>query len=337
MTEVQWYPGHMTKARRMMEENIRIVDLVIEILDARVPLSSGNPDIDKMASGKSRILILGKADLADPAKTKQFEAWFRSQGFRTAVMDSRDPKSVQRVKELLLAVSSKKAERDLKRGILNRPVRAMICGIPNVGKSTFINSLAGRASAKTGNRPGVTTGRQWISVQTRAGSRSTGRQGDNARGRFEPGRSTAARSPRIEVLDTPGLLWPKFDDRAVGIRLALAGSVRDEILDETELAMELVGILGKDYPELFLKRYDNREGSSLLEPEEVSSFHEGTLSKTQRLAILGRIAASRSMLAKGSTCDAKRAAHVLIDDFRSGRIGRITLDEPPVLEEGESE
>lgn len=292
--DYQWYPGHMTKARRMMQENVRLVDLVIEILDARVPLSSRNPDVDQLAQGKQRMIILSKADLADPALTARFVSCFEEQGFSAIALDARTRKANAQIMKALQKITKEKKERDKKRGIQNRPVRAMICGIPNVGKSTFINSLSGRSSAKTGNKPGVTKGKQWISF---AG---------------------------LELLDTPGILWPKFEDQNVGIRLALVGSIKDEILDEEELARNLLRILLKRYPEALESRYfaGAGDGEQTVEFPEESAYNDRELHE-----ILVQIAGVRNLLRSGGERDPKRAAHLVLDDFRSGRIGAITLDE----------
>ncbi|MEE1165301.1 MAG: ribosome biogenesis GTPase YlqF, partial [Lachnospiraceae bacterium] len=212
--DVQWYPGHMTKARRMMEENIRLVDLVIELVDARIPLSSRNPDIDALCAGKGRVVLLCKADLADPAKTEEFMAWFREKGILAVAVDARERKAGEVVRRYIQDAGREKLARDRARGIVGRPLRAMVAGIPNVGKSTFMNSFAGRASTKTGNKPGVTRGKQWIRLG-----------GD------------------VELLDTPGILWPKFDNQEIGMRLALVGAVRDDILDKQELAVWLIDYL----------------------------------------------------------------------------------------------
>ena len=200
--DVQWYPGHMTKARRMMEENIRLVDLVIELVDARIPLSSRNPDIDALCTGKGRVVLLCKADLADPAKTEEFTEYFRGRGILAVAVDARERKAGEVVRRYIQEAGREKIARDRARGIVGRPLRAMVAGIPNVGKSTFINSFAGRASTKTGNKPGVTRGKQWIRLG-----------GD------------------VELLDTPGILWPKFDNQVIGMRLALVGAIRDEVLE----------------------------------------------------------------------------------------------------------
>lgn len=309
--DYQWYPGHMTKAIRMMKENIQLVDLVIEIVDARIPLSSRNPDIDELGKGKSRILIMGKADLADPALTEEFCRYFEERGMFVLAADSRSARSGKEVKAVIRKASAAKRERDLKRGIKGRPVRAMVCGIPNVGKSTFINSLCGRASAKTGNKPGVTKGKQWIALGN-----------------------------EVQLLDTPGILWPKFEDQSVGVKLALTGSIREEILDETELALELAAYLLTRYPSALQEKYGKTDRDLLMEEllERAVSGAEGRpLSGRTRLDIpeealyevLTIVAVNRNLLAKGQEPDMVRAAHLMLDDFKNGRTGRITLDPVP--------
>ena len=282
--DYQWYPGHMTKARRRMEQNLKLVDLVIELTDERTVPSGRNPDIDKMAAGKSRILLMTKSDLADDAVTARWVEYYRGQGIFTAAVNARNGAGLKAVKDLIEQASAEKQARDRARGILNRPVRAMIAGIPNVGKSTLINSLAGKASAKTGNKPGVTRGEQWI------------RGGKN-----------------LELLDTPGILWPKFEDRKVGIDLSLTGTIRDELLDETELAVFLGRCLKDHYPGTLHERYGIDEAA---EDERICAD----------------IAAARSLLAQGSAPDEKRAAKALIDDFRSGKLGKISLEFPDVTD-----
>ena len=278
--DYQWYPGHMTKARRRMSESLKLVDMVIELTDARTVRSGRNPDIDKLASGKSRILLMTKADLADERATALWIDHYKEQGIYCMALDARSRQSVKAVKKLIEEAGAEKRERDRARGIVNRPVRAMIAGIPNVGKSTLINSLAQRASAKTGNKPGVTRGEQWI------------RTGEG-----------------LELLDTPGILWPKFEDRQVGINLSLTGTIRDELLDEGELALYLCDYLTGAYPGTLSSRY-------------------GVQDDCVRDEILPGIAASRSLVRQGGEADVSRAAKALIDDFRTGKLGKISLEFP---------
>ena len=279
---IQWYPGHMTKARRMMQENIKLIDLIIELVDARAPLSSRNPDIDELGKGKARLILLNKADLASDRANDAWAAYFREKGCFVVKLDSRSKNGMKEVQTVIQDACKEKTERDRKRGILNRPVRAMVVGIPNVGKSTFINSFAGRACAKTGNKPGVTKGAQWIRL-----------------------------NKQVELLDTPGILWPKFDDQKVGLRLAMLGSVNDEILNLEELAAELGAFLLERFPETLTARY----GMTISESDG-------------KEAVLSGIADARGCLMKGGEPDLKKAASFLLDDFRRGRLGRITLEFP---------
>ena len=276
----QWYPGHMTKARRMMQENIKLIDLVIELVDARIPISSRNPDIDELGKGKSRIILLNKSDLADPVWNKKWVEYFSNQGMGVLEINSRTGMGIKSIQGLVQEVCKEKIERDRKRGIVNRPVRAMVVGIPNVGKSTFINSFAGKACAKTGNKPGVTKGKQWI--------------------RLNKG---------LELLDTPGILWPKFEDQQVGMRLAFIGSMNDEILIVEELACDLLDALKERYSENIEARY------GIKMQEKVADT-------------LALIAESRKCYSKGQELDLSKAAGIVIDDFRCGRLGRITLERP---------
>ena len=276
----QWYPGHMTKARRMMQENIKLIDLVIELVDARIPISSRNPDIDELGKGKSRIILLNKSDLADPVWNKKWVEYFAAKGMGVLEINSRTGMGIKSIQGLVQEVCKEKIERGRKRGIVNRPVRAMVVGIPNVGKSTFINSFAGKACAKTGNKPGVTKGKQWI--------------------RLNKG---------LELLDTPGILWPKFEDQQVGLHLAMIGSINDEILNVEELALSVIDYLTAEYPGTLEKRFG----------------FEGV---TDRVEILGEIARVRGCLKKGNELDYEKAARLLMDDFRSGKLGRITLEKP---------
>ena len=282
MVNYQWYPGHMTKARRMMEENIKLIDLVIELVDARIPLSSRNPDIDALGKNKSRLILLNKSDLADERAGKMWKEYFKGKGFHVLEVNSQSGSGIKQIHALVQEACKEKIERDRKRGILNRPVRAMVVGIPNVGKSTFINSFAGKACTKTGNKPGVTKGKQWIRL-----------------------------NKSLELLDTPGILWPKFENQETGLKLALIGSMNDTVVSVDEMAMDLIVMLRERYGGVLKKRYEI--------DEEQEAFE-----------VLRDIAKKRGCLLKGEELDTGKAAALLMDDFRSGKLGRITLEMPPV-------
>ncbi len=302
--QIQWYPGHMTKAKRAMQEDIKLIDLVIELVDARVPLGSRNPDIDELSKGKGRIVLLNKADLADDGCTERWISWFKEQGIHALRINARTGLGMKQIQPLVSEACKEKIERDRRRGIKNRPVRTMVVGIPNVGKSTFINSFAGKACAKTGNKPGVTKGNQWIRL-----------------------------NKTLELLDTPGILWPKFEDPNVGLCLAFIGSINDEILDKEELAAELIKNLSLRYGKRLNERYGieiENEGAAdeinmASDTPELSNESE----KTKRAwEVLRQIAKARSCLLKGNELDTKKAAGFLLDDFRSGKLGRVTLQMP---------
>lgn len=282
---IQWYPGHMTKAKRMMQEDIKLIDVVIELVDARIPLSSKNPDIDQLAKNKARIILLNKYDLANIEHTKAWKEWFESKGYFVALVNSKAGNGVKAVNDVIMEACKEKLERNKRKGIINRPIRAMIVGIPNVGKSTFINSFAGKAATKTGNKPGVTKGKQWIRL-----------------------------NKNVELLDTPGILWPKFEDQMVGVRLAMIGSINEEILNISELAMELIAFLSKHYDRALKERYEIETDGTPLE-------------------VLMRIAEARSCRLKGNELDVEKAARILLDEFRSAKLGRITLEFPETKKE----
>lgn len=275
-----WYPGHMTKAKRMMQEDIKFNDIVIELIDARIPMSSRNPDIDDLAKNKYRLILLNKSDLADERVTVKWVEFFEKQGIKVIKLDSRQLSGMKSVNNAILEVCKEKIERDRKRGIINRPVRAMIVGIPNVGKSTFINSFAGKACAKTGNKPGVTKGKQWIRL-----------------------------NKTVELLDTPGILWPKFDNEKIANDLAFIGSINDQILNLTELSLKFIESVKNDYAGIFTSRYDIEE-------------------KDDGVTMLGDIAIARGCLKKGGEPDYDKAAALIFDDFRSGKLGKISIEKP---------
>lgn len=292
----QWYPGHMTKAVRMMQENIKLIDLIIELVDARIPLSSRNPDIDELGKNKSRIVLLNKSDLADPAQNKQWMAYFQDQGAHVLEINAKSGSGVKSINGLVQEACKEKIERDRKRGIVNRPVRAMVVGIPNVGKSTFINAFAGKACAKTGNKPGVTKGKQWIKL-----------------------------NKNLELLDTPGILWPKFEDQEVGMRLAFIGSMNDEIIIQEELACDLIRVISMYYPKALAERYGLTSDSKPV-ADKTGEADAADMTEAQAVELLTKIAESRKCYTKGETPDLGRAAALFIDDFRSGRLGRMTLE-----------
>ena len=275
---INWYPGHMTKAVRQMKEDIKLIDLVIELLDARIPLSSRNPDIDDLGKNKARLVLLNKSDLADETDNNKWIQYFKDKGIIALKINSKNKQGIKEINNAVQIACKEKIERDKKRGIINRPVRAMVVGIPNVGKSTFINAYAGRAAAKTGNKPGVTKGKQWIKL-----------------------------NKNLELLDTPGILWPKFDNQTIGTHLAFIGSINDNILDVTELAYQLVKLLATTYPKVVVERY-KIEG------------HEDPLQ------VMYQVAEVRGCKLKGNQPDLEKTSKIIMDDFRAGKLGRITLD-----------
>lgn len=270
----------MTKAVRMMQENIKLIDLVIELVDARTPMSSKNPDIDSLAGNKARVILLNKADLADPAGNAAWTEYFKKKGFHVLEINARTGAGVRAVQGLVQEVCKEKIERDRRRGIKNRPIRAMVVGIPNVGKSTFINAFAGKGCTKTGNKPGVTKGKQWIRL-----------------------------NQNLELLDTPGILWPRFENQQVGERLAMIGSINDEILHADELAAAILIYLQKHYQGKIRERYEIEESGDAY-------------------AMLKEISIQRKCFLKGEEPDLLRTSRIIVDDFRGGRLGRITLESP---------
>ncbi len=276
----QWYPGHMTKAKRMMQENLMLIDLMIELVDARIPLSSRNPDIDELGRNKSRLILLNKSDLADASVNREWMEYFKGQGIHAVEVNSRSGAGVKSIQAVVREACRDKIERDRRRGILNRPIRAMVAGIPNVGKSTFINTFAGKACTKTGNKPGVTKGKQWIRLHK-----------------------------SLELLDTPGILWPKFEDQQAGMRLAWIGSMNDEILQIEELALELIGYLRIAYEGVLSNRFGIKENGENFE-------------------ILTQICIRRRCFLKGEEPDLRKASSILLEEFRSGKLGRISLERP---------
>ena len=275
----------MTKAKRQMQEDLKLIDLIIELVDTRIPLSSRNPDIDELGKNKARLILLNKSDLADERYNEQWSAYFQKKGFYVVKVNAKSGAGLKSIQGVIQEACKAKIERDRRRGIKNRPIRAMVVGIPNVGKSTFINSYAGKACAKTGNKPGVTKGKQWIRL-----------------------------NKTLELLDTPGILWPKFEDQEVGKRLAFIGSIKDEILNLEELSLELLDYIRTNYPGLLNTRYGIEE--------------EGT-----PVSLLEAVADKRKCLIRGQEIDYAKAAGIVMEEFRNGKIGRITLEFPPFEEE----
>lgn len=280
--QFQWYPGHMAKAKKAMQEDIKLIDVIVELVDARVPYSSKNPDIDALANGKARVLLMNKYDLADTKITDEWVKYYEDQGYFVTKVNSKNGKGIKEVNGIIQKACAKKIERDRRRGIINRPLRAMAAGIPNVGKSTFINSFAGKACTKTGNKPGVTKGKQWIRL-----------------------------NKNVELLDTPGILWPKFEDQQTGLNLAFTGAIKDELYNIYELSRLLAGFLNENYPDAIGSCYDIKVS--------------GTRNETE---ILKDIAEYRGCIKSGAEPDLDKAAKLLIDDFRAGKLGRITLEKP---------
>ncbi len=283
---IQWYPGHMTKTKRMMVENISLVDIIIELVDARIPYSSKNPDIDDLAKNKYRIILLNKCDLSEQKATALWEQYYKQKGFEVIQVNSIKGTGMVEVTNAARALMKDKIERQKARGRLFIPIRSMIVGIPNVGKSTFINKYVGKTTAKTGDKPGVTRGKQWIKLKK-----------------------------DFELLDTPGILWPKFDDKEVGLKLAFTGAVNDDILDLTTLATELINHLLLRHSELLQNRYQ-------ITFDTIEEPH----------IILEKIAIARGFKQKGGEPDIDRASKILLDEYRGGKLGNITLELPEELE-----
>jgi len=280
---IQWYPGHMTKTRRKLDADLKLVDAVCEIVDARIPMSSRNPDIDSICGNKPRIIILNRMDLADPEATKRWSDYFRQKGMAVVVTDCKSRKGINGFQPAVRSVLKEKIQRNAAKG-MNKPLKVMVVGIPNVGKSTLINQISGRKGAKAENRPGVTRGVQWVTVES-----------------------------SLLLLDTPGILWPKFDDPEVGMMLAYTGAIKDDILDIEELACRLIQLLHQRYPQALKDRYG-------IDAEEDLPGYE-------LLEMAGR---KRGFLVSGGEINTERMAKVLVEEYRSGKLGRFTLEEPEV-------
>ena len=290
---IQWYPGHMTKTRRQMEADLKLVDIVVEIIDARIPVSSRNPDIDTICAGKPRLIVLNRVDQADPAMSREWTAWFKGQGFSVLETDSKSGGGVGQFSAVVQGVLRDQIAKWREKGQVGRPVRAMVVGVPNVGKSTFINKVAKKKSAKASDRPGVTRGKQWVRVD----------QG-------------------LDLLDTPGILWPKFEDETTGMNLAFTGAVKDEIMDVETLGCHFMALLGERYPQALTESY---------KLPEVPIREEGENDVAWGYRILQACAAKRGMRISGGEVDTERMARVLLDEYRGGKLGRFTLEVPPSM------
>ena len=283
---IQWYPGHMTKTRRQIEADLKQVDAVCEIVDARIPMSSRNPDIDSICGNKPRVIVLNRMDLADPEATRQWAAYFKSKGMSVVCTDCKSRKGIADFAPAVRNACKEKIQRDQARG-MNRAVRLMVVGIPNVGKSTLINQISGRKGAKAENRPGVTRGKQWVTVDS-----------------------------TLQLLDTPGILWPKFEDPQVGLLLAATGAVKEDVLDLEELACRLMQLLWQRYPDAITERY----GIDGPDPETQFPGYD----------LLMQAGRKRGFLMRGNEINTERMAKVLVDEYRSGKLGRFTLEMPEV-------
>lgn len=280
---LSWFPGHMTKTRRMIAAEIGNMDAVCEIVDARIPLSSRNPDLDELTAGKPRIVVLNRADQADPAATARWSAYFRARGNAVIEADAKSGAGVKQFAPAVRTLLSDKIAAYRAKGQVGRVLRVMVLGVPNVGKSTFINKVSGRKTAKAEDRPGVTRAKQWVPVDK-----------------------------TLELLDTPGILWPKFEDPVVGMRLAFTGAIRDEVVDIEELAMRLMDYLGEHYPEALRNHYKIEA-----EPGE------------DGWTLVERAGRKRGFLISGGAIDTERMSRILLDEFRAGKLGRFTLELPP--------
>lgn len=280
---LQWFPGHMAKTHRMISEHIKLVDVVVELLDARLPLSSRNPEIDRIVGNRPRILVLNKADIADKSVTEQWQEWFTHQGYAVIAVDSQSGKGFSQLNAAIDKVMKEKFERDKAKGIQRHSIKLMVVGIPNVGKSSFINRLSGRGATKTGDRPGVTTAKQWIRI-----------------------------AGKYELLDTPGILWPKFEQPEVAKRIAFTGGIKDEIMDIEELSCELLLFLSRYYGTLLTERFKLTKDALELEPYD----------------LLEAIGKKRGCVISGGNIDTFRAASLVLDDFRAAKIGKISLEQP---------
>ena len=280
MPAINWYPGHMTKTRRMLQENLKMIDVVVEVLDARAPLASRSPDFDDLFAGKARVVLLNKSDLADSNATKRWITYYNRKGIEAAGISATGG-SAKKIAVALIEKAAKPRVDAMKAKGVNKVVRAMIVGIPNVGKSTLINRIAGQNRAEVGDKPGVTRGKQWVKI-----------------------------TPYLELMDTPGMLWPKLEDQELAKHLAFLGSIKDEVMDSEELALELLALLQS------------------MSPSQVTERYSKLTSETEKQDLLRAVCLSRGFLLRGGELDTERAAHVSLDEFRAGKVARVTLEQP---------
>lgn len=278
---IQWFPGHMKKTERQIEEDVKLVDIVYELLDARIPLSSKNPDIDRLSGNKPKIMLLNKSDLADADLTLKWIEYYKSENIEVIPVCAQTGDGIKQLKQITQSMLRDKIAKQKEKGIVGRGVKALIVGVPNVGKSSFINKISGRSSTKTGDRPGVTKGKQWITV-----------------------------SSELQLLDTPGILWPKFEDEKIAFNLAFTGAIKDEIMDVEELGVVLCGFLRENYPDSLNNRY------------KLNELNE------DNYELLQQIGKKRGCIISGGEIDTRKASILLLDEFRAGKLGRITLEMP---------
>lgn len=338
---INWYPGHMKKTKDLIEANLKLVDVVIELLDARIPISSRNPQFDQLVGRKKRIVALNKYDLADPSRTRAWIQYYAKKNIKAIPINSLNGDGIQDLINEVKASATDVFEKAQRQGRLVRPIRAMIVGIPNVGKSSLINKLAGKTAAKTGNKPGVTKGKQWIRLNS-----------------------------EIELFDTPGILWPKIEEDLMGIKLACSGAIKDEVLNIEDIAFQLIKLLLKDYKTLFFERYKLEESDILTAIEEYGDYQAGDLNNDREncdefdesnesnefdqhnstnslditldviedpmftseyiVEIMNQVGRKRGCLIKGNEVDLEKSSRLIVDDFRKGLIGKITLEVPVV-------
>lgn len=288
---INWYPGHMAKTRRQIMEDLKLIDIVLELLDARIPISSQNPDLQEIINNKKRIVILNKCDLADERENKKWVNYFKNQGINAILTDSNQGIGIENLVKKIKEIANENLEQIIKKGRIGKSIRVMILGIPNVGKSSLINRISKKASAGVGNKPGFTKQKQWIRIME-----------------------------GIELLDTPGILWPKFESKQVALNLSFTGTIKDEILEKTEIGFYIVKWLLEHEQEKLLQRYK-------LTKEDIQNIKKNIQNSNEQIAeVMNQIAKKRGAIISGGYIDEEKIANIIIDDFRNGKIGKITLE-----------